>query len=355
MFFKAHSEGKIGYKRLTNADLGLGNQTSNQTHIGLFGDILTFLPDRDYEDSSMFIYNDKCMQLDFSFDRIETPNGGYRSPKIRKGGQATISVVSFIRDIAKKAEPGINWYLVWFGLESGMVVFYLFNDKMPDFETISTSVNLNGERVKGRVESSESRFKALIEFLESIVNKNSNSLIQELEIASQTGKSHKFRPFDIAKANELFKKTGMLGEALVAEYLDMMKHNGNIIDFIWENKSMESGLPYDFIIQDKGHNEIFIDVKSTSFNFDQPMVFSSQEMEFVSKIPNYNIYRVYDINEEKKHLRICENSKLFLHDINSLILDFRGLISLHNVELQSAKLAIPSINPRLIFRPEITF
>lgn len=33
MFFKLHSEGKIGFKQLTDADLGLGK--SHQTHIGL--------------------------------------------------------------------------------------------------------------------------------------------------------------------------------------------------------------------------------------------------------------------------------------------------------------------------------
>ena len=31
MFFELHEEGKIGYKKLTKADLGLGD--SHQTHI----------------------------------------------------------------------------------------------------------------------------------------------------------------------------------------------------------------------------------------------------------------------------------------------------------------------------------
>ncbi|MFR9624637.1 MAG: hypothetical protein SNI36_01400, partial [Rikenellaceae bacterium] len=97
MFFKTHAEGKIGYKELTKADLG--DSTGNTTHIGLFGDILQFLPNRDYVETSMFIHKDECSPLEFSFDRIENPDGSYRSPKIKKGGKDVASVVTVIRDI----------------------------------------------------------------------------------------------------------------------------------------------------------------------------------------------------------------------------------------------------------------
>ena len=64
MFFRLHKEGKIGYKQLTDADLGRAR--GNTTHIGLFDDILTFLPDNDYEDDSMFLYNKNSDNLLFS-------------------------------------------------------------------------------------------------------------------------------------------------------------------------------------------------------------------------------------------------------------------------------------------------
>ena len=43
-FFFFDIEKRIGLKKLSNADLGLG-ETSRQTHIGLYGDVLKFLGD----------------------------------------------------------------------------------------------------------------------------------------------------------------------------------------------------------------------------------------------------------------------------------------------------------------------
>ena len=42
MFFELHEENKIGYKELSDADLGRA-ATSHQTHIGLFDDAYHFL------------------------------------------------------------------------------------------------------------------------------------------------------------------------------------------------------------------------------------------------------------------------------------------------------------------------
>ena len=56
MFFKLHSENRIGYKQLTDADLGR-SPTSNQTHIGLFGDVFTFLPNDIEIDDAMVIFD----------------------------------------------------------------------------------------------------------------------------------------------------------------------------------------------------------------------------------------------------------------------------------------------------------
>lgn len=47
-FFKLNPEKRIGYKKLSAADLGLSS-TSHQTHIGLFDNMLTFLPNAHIE------------------------------------------------------------------------------------------------------------------------------------------------------------------------------------------------------------------------------------------------------------------------------------------------------------------
>lgn len=349
MFFKLHSENRIGYKKLSDADLGRG--TSHQTHIGLYDDILTFLSDQMVEEEVMLIYKNDCSMVDCYFDRIENPDGSFRSPKIRKGSRNAISVVNVIRDYAHSLHNNINWYLIWFGLESEKLVFYLFNDKSQDYNDISHIINLG---INGRITSSDMRFSSLINYLENIINKNGINIIEELEILSQTGDNKKYKTFDIEKANELFKETGKLGETLIAEYLDKLKYQGTIANFSWLNRSQETALPYDFTIQELNQNIIHIDVKATAYKFEQPMVFSSQEIEFIKNIPYYHVYRVYDLSENQKHLRICENSKGFMPDLHQCISNFRSQLNPYSVNLQSAKLAIPTTSDRLLFRPEIT-
>lgn len=341
-FFKAHSEGCIGYKQLTDPDLGRGT-TTHQTHIGLFDGILTFLYDQRVEEESMLIFRNNSDMIYCFFDRIENPDGSFRSPKIRKGN--AVSIVTVIRDQAAKEPENYKWYLIWFGLESGMVVFYLFNDHMPDYEKVSRIINLSGDRVKGKISSDDSRFNELIKYLESIVNNNSTRILEQLEIDSQTGYSQRFKPFDIEKANALFKSTGRKGEELVADYLDKLKFSKQIDLFNWVNKSQESGLPYDFTIQYPNQSIVYADAKSTLYHFEQSMVFSGSELQFIQQIPYYHIFRVYDLAEQEHHLRICDNGKDYVPCLCDCIDQFREKINDNKANLQSVKIEIsPTLN-----------
>ena len=110
MFFELHDEKRIGYKLLSDADLGR-LKSSNQTHIGLSEHVLTFLPDRDsVSEDSIFIYNNKFEYIDAYFDRIENPNGTFRSPKIRIGERGCVSIVSTIRQTAQADGKDKKWF-----------------------------------------------------------------------------------------------------------------------------------------------------------------------------------------------------------------------------------------------------
>ena len=87
---KAVSYTHLGYKALTDSDLG--RSSSHQTHIGLFDDILTFLPNSIEIPDAMVIYNGNIEFLTANFDRIERANGQFNSPKIKTGGRYTVSV-----------------------------------------------------------------------------------------------------------------------------------------------------------------------------------------------------------------------------------------------------------------------
>lgn len=104
MFFKINAECHIGFKKLTAADLGIG--TSHQTHIGLYEGVLNFLPDVDVVSTAMLICDGYCDIIKCYFDRIENPDGTFRSPKIRIGGSEE-SVVKRIREFAS-ADTGAD-------------------------------------------------------------------------------------------------------------------------------------------------------------------------------------------------------------------------------------------------------
>ncbi len=354
MFFEAHTEGRIGYKQLTDTDMG--RSIGHTTHIGLFDDILTFLPNN-YDGSAMFIYDNKAEILDVFFDRIERENGTFDAPKIRKGGKNAVSVVTVIQDIVNNdRRSDLRWYLIWFGLRSEEAIFFLFNNESEHFTNVSRYINLSHHNVKSRIKHDERGFAPLISYLQDIVNQSSTEILEELEVASQIGSTKKLRQFDVEKANEQFKETGRRGEELIAGYLDRLKYQGSIAHYEWYNKGgIESGLPYDFTMQNNNQSIVHIDVKSTLYKFAQPMIFSNQEIDFVhsSLATYYQIFRVYDISEEVKHLRICENSKDYVPSIHNCISEFKNTLNRNNADVQSIKLAVNPEIRELRFLEEI--
>lgn len=353
MFFKLHSERKIGFKKLTKADLGLS--ISHQTHIGLYDKILTYLGDKEIDEKALLIYNGSIDIVDCYFDRIKNPNGTYRSPKIRKGDNNSVSIVTIIRNEAKRYGQTYNWYLVWFGLEHGEMVFYFFNNHSSDFNEVSKIIDLTNENCGGRIDNHSVQFNQLLEYLELKVNKSGESIIAELEIESQIGSEKKYKVFDLEAANTHFQLTGKKGEEEVAKYLEYLKNRKQILEYNWFNKSRKTGLPYDFSLQTKKQNIIYIDVKSTNFKFEQPLIFSNNEIDFICNTVNYNIYRVYNLSTQNgfPKLKICENGMDLAKKINPYIYSLNDSLKKEQVSLQMAKIAINPTNNIFNFKEEI--
>lgn len=357
MFFKLHKEGKIAYKQLTDADLG--RTDGHTTHIGLFGSVLTFLPDNDFDDEALFLYNKTNQNVPYYFDRIIRQNGDINSPKIKKGGKNVVSVTTLTQDIANETIDDKRWFLLWFGLESEKVVFYLFSSNSEDYNKLSKIIDLQTNLVKKQVNYGDANYNSLLTTLENYVNANTSEILQELEVQSQIGNTiteiKKYKPIDILNANKRFQETGKKGEELIAEYFEILKTKKQIFAYNWYNQSMETGLPYDFHLQLNDQNTIFIDVKSTSFKFEQPMIFSNQEIDFINNTLNYNIYRVYDLSEEiaLPKLKICGNSKNLASHINPHFDTLKNSLETQSVKLQTAKMIIKPENKLLTFNGEI--
>ena len=128
MLFEIHKEGKISYKRLSDADLK--RSASHQTHIGLSNDSLTFMPDNKTEYSAMLIYKGYCDILNCEIAKIHRADGRYDAPKISMG-RKNENVVNKIRAFARSSEDK-NFYLFWFGLDSLTPVFWLIEESSYD-------------------------------------------------------------------------------------------------------------------------------------------------------------------------------------------------------------------------------
>ena len=203
-----------------------------------------------------------------------------------------MSIVTFIRDKATEFPFDTKWYLFWFGLKSEQPVFFLFNNLSETYdEILDLGVKLP-HGIKGRITPTDPSYSSLLKYLESVVNHAGFELVQELEFVAQTDEpilTKKYRDYDIKKARELFSRIGKEGEILVDRYLEEQRQKGLISNYKWPNKDQESGLPYDFYIETLDCEIIYLDVKTTNYDFNQKMLFSSQE------ISNFKCKQILDL------------------------------------------------------------
>lgn len=332
-FFFFDIEKRIGLKKLTNADLGTSS-TSRQTHIGLYNDVLQFLEDNAVT-TAMLIYDNYCQILDCYFDRIENPDGTFRSPKIRSGNRNEDSIVSKIREFAS-TDTSAEWYLLWSGLENQDLVFWLINNKSDDYNIIK---GLIGSKTR-IISDDDMAYATLRNIMVNRINLSSINIQKDIEIISQTGvPSKKYKPFDLEKAKRNIAKIGKKGEELVNDYLERLKSLNEIESFEWLNKSKETGLPYDFIL----NQEHYIDVKSTRFDFSQNIVFSNQEVGFINQLESnftYSVYRVFDITETNANLKICTQCMPYIQKINTDVQTFNDSIAQNKTTLLGLNVAV---------------
>jgi len=357
MFFELHGERAIGYKQLSAPDLGT-KISSNQTHIGLAANVLTFMSNRgSVSEDSIFIYGNSFEYLDAHFDRIERNYGEFNAPKIKTGGRDIISVTSAIRDIVKQDGPNLKWFLLWFGLKNEKAVFLLFNQNSDDYKELC-NIGLDLENItRGTKVVANILIDIVATFIENKVNENGLATIKELEVESQIGliqPNRRIGRYDIERANANFKQIGRTSEELIDKYLKWKVENNEILHYNWYNAEKESGLPYDFTIENHNGNVVNLDVKTTKFDFSQKIIFSSQEIDFITTThENYNIYRVYYGDNELPYVRICDDCRDLAMQVSSITNDYRKSLASVHTDLRSAKLALSPNNKLLNFKQQI--
>ena len=323
---------------------------------------LNFLDARPQILSSQLIYRNRTIDLLAILDFIQNPDGTYRSPKIRLGhewelnqtGVRVNSVVREIREITQTAQT--DWYLLWFGLDTNELIFFLFNATSQEFNDVQAITGAINNRKQ--ISSSSTEFSQLINYLNEKVENVNLEYYQELEIASQTGTEQITRRIiprvrDIEKANKIFKETGLKGERLLYEYFELQRTNGFIKDFKWLNQSKESSMPYDFEITENDNAIKFSDSKATKYMFEQPIILSSGELYFIDQNKtDYLIHRVYNLDNDPK-LRICRNisnvSDIFIPNFETL----SSSLLTDRLTVKRINIAVPTDLNNLTFENEI--
>ena len=308
MLFEIHSEGKIAFKRLSDADLKR-SPFSHQTHIGLSNDSLTFMPDNKMEYNAMLIYNSYCDIISCEVGKILRKSGRWDAPNIKTGSSNGDSVVRKIRAFAKEQES-IPFYLLWFGLDSGTPVFWLVSQGSYDYGVLNQFCHFNtlGSTEIRIVHTGQVHFSDILGFIRMRLENASVNLQKDLELTAEIESDNpKFKDSDVKKAKSYIQDLGRRGEEIINAFLEKEKFEKRVDDFEWSNKSSEVGKPFDFWIHYASGQEQWMDVKTTEHEFEQAIIVSKNEIRFIAekKNPEYAIYRVYSKAETEARLKIC--------------------------------------------------
>lgn len=112
------------------------------------------------------------------------------------------------------------------------------------------------------------------------------------------------------------RRTGVLGEAVAHKYFS---EKFGSVSVRWVNEDGETGLPYDLVIEDKGHRE-FVEVKATRSATKDWFPITAREWQFAAeKGDSYSIAHISFVGPKnarvtvlKNPLRLCQQNVLYL-------------------------------------------
>ncbi|WP_339474404.1 hypothetical protein [Pseudomonas sp. RL_5y_Pfl2_69] len=113
--------------------------------------------------------------------------------------------------------------------------------------------------------------------------------------------SRKIDKAELERARERANATGQKGEEFVDYFLSQEQADGRIQTYQWASlaNAIEA---FDFKVNDS----VLIDVKSTTYSFQQKLHISLNELLHMRDHP-YHLYRIYGIQKLQAKLRICAN------------------------------------------------
>ncbi len=149
---------------------------------------------------------------------------------------------------------------------------------------------------------------------------------------------------DLQQARENAETIGQRGEEFVNVFLSQQLSAGAIQTFDWV--SQENAIsPYDFITVEASNEQVLIDAKSTSGEFGRKIHISTSELTTMATDDRrYDLYRIYEIDEESAKLRVARNLKELAVSVIDNLAELPAGVSIDSI----------SVSPDLLrFDPEI--
>jgi hypothetical protein len=117
----------------------------------------------------------------------------------------------------------------------------------------------------------------------------------------------------LLEARDRADMVGELGEALVADYLELLRDRGEVEHFEWASRDNAIS-PFDFVVTAQGKEEL-VDVKSTTGAFDRKVHVSLSELLCMAREgKSYTLFRVFGISGDQAGLRVSADMRKFAED-----------------------------------------
>jgi hypothetical protein len=128
--------------------------------------------------------------------------------------------------------------------------------------------------------------------------------------------AHPVSAATLAAAKASAEKNGRDGEALAWVHLQALKAEGRLTSIEWSSRA-NAVSSFDFhVVDDKGI-PTRIDAKSTSGEFERRIHMSAAELIEAAGEGRYDLWRLYQINDDGARLRIAQDISSFAKDVLS--------------------------------------
>lgn len=196
----------------------------------------------------------------------------------------------------------------------------------------------------------------LMEWIESaMVEDAGRGGAQGLKVINRRRGGRGMSPEELLRARDAAQTIGVEGEVLVSEYLDSEQEAGRVVSFEW-TASINAVAPYDFEVVETNGTCRFIDAKSTSGQFENPLHMSAGEIEFaVQSINEYGICRVFGVGRGTARMRVARDIRKDLLPVIQKIREMPAGVSVDSVSIDPALFSFDSavIVPRANIEEEV--